>query len=84
MLRAVIILAITLGSFSVAYAADTPAPPAANATETEPPEHHAAEPVHHTHHVHHYHHHRFHPVHEASELFHDATGTKPVHPKPEN
>ena len=35
-------------------------------------------------HSHRHYHHRFHPVHEASRIIHDATGTEPTRPKPEN
>ena len=37
-----------------------------------------------THHTSHHHPKRFHPVHEASRIIHDATGTEPTRPKPEN
>ena len=48
---------------------------AGNTTSTHTTTHHTS---------HHHYHHRFHPVHEASRIIHDATGTEPTRPKPEN
>jgi hypothetical protein len=71
MSRAAVILAITIGSVSMANAADT-------ATPTPHRHHHrhrfhpvntASKIIHH-------------PVHEASTAIHDVTGTEPVSPKP--
>jgi hypothetical protein len=81
-LRIAILIGALVAFKSIGNAAETAPAPADNAAETTP----AAAPTaaastHHHHHTH-YHHHRFHPVHEASELFHHATGTQPVRPKP--
>jgi hypothetical protein len=85
MSRAAIILAIIIASASIA-SAEPAAAPEGNA-ETPPAastDHPAETATHVHHHYHHRRHHRFHPVHDASELFHHATGTEPVYPKPVN
>lgn len=81
-LRIVILMGALIAFKAVGHTAETAPAPANNATDTTPaaaPS--AAASKHHYHHYRH-HHHRFHPVHEASELFHHATGTQPVRPKP--
>lgn len=82
-LRITILVGALIALGSIGNAAETAsapadsAPPAAPATAAPTT---AASTHHHRHY--HYHRHRFHPVHEASELFHHATGTQPVRPKP--
>jgi|HubBroStandDraft_1064217.scaffolds.fasta_scaffold1457989_1 hypothetical protein len=86
MSRAAIILAVIIASASIARAEPATAPDG-NAAETPPAastDHPAETTTHVHHHYHHRRHHRFHPVHDASELFHHATGTEPVYPKPVN
>ena len=75
-----IILFTYLASASIAKATEPSPAPADNAGRETTTSTTAVNSHHHYHH--HYHHHRFHPVHDASELFHHATGTKPIHPKP--
>jgi hypothetical protein len=81
-IRIVILVGVLIAFNSIGNTAETPPASRDSATATTPAAAPATAASTHHHHHYHYHHHRFHPVHEASELFHHATNTQPVHPKP--